>query len=158
MAVKGEYRFLCDADLSMPITEIFKFLPPMLDNYDIAIGSREAQGAHRYDEPPHRHFMGRIFNWLVRLVAVRGLKDTQCGFKCFTGQAAEALFPLQTIDGFAFDAELLFLAQRRRLRVVEVAIEWYFDSHSKVHPIRDTVNMFRGAVAIRWNYWRGRYG
>ena len=97
LAARGAYRFVCDADLSMPIEEIVRFLPPQLDHFDVAIGSREAPGAVRYDEPWHRHVMGRVFNTIVRLFAVHGFQDTQAGFKMFRAEVAEALFPLQTL-------------------------------------------------------------
>ena len=91
---KGRFMFMCDADLSMPLTFLPCFLPPVAPKADIVVGSREIKGAHRYDEPKVRHIMGRIFNWLVRLFAVKGIKDTQCGFKCFSAEAAHKLIPL----------------------------------------------------------------
>ncbi len=154
---RGEYRFLCDADLSMPIDELAKFLPPRCDDYDIAIGSREAPGAHRYNEPPYRHLMGRIFNGIVRLSLLPGIQDTQCGFKCFRGSVAEILFPLQRNRGFGFDVEILFLAQRRGMRIVDIPIEWYHERESKVSPLRDTIAMLRDIIAVRWRYMTGRY-
>jgi len=157
LAAKGKHRFLCDADLSMPIEEVARFLPPNLDDYDVALGSREAPGAQRYNEPAYRHLMGRVFNLVVRAVAVPGISDTQCGFKCFTAQAADALFTLQQLDGFAFDVEILFLARQLGMRIVEVPINWYFQERSKVHPVRDTVGMLAEALRVRWNFWRGRY-
>jgi dolichyl-phosphate beta-glucosyltransferase len=80
LAASGDYRFICDADLSMPIEQVNRFLPPQLNGVDVAIGSREAEGAVRYDEPLHRHMIGRVFNNLVRIMAVPGIQDTQCGF------------------------------------------------------------------------------
>lgn len=153
----GEYRFLCDADLSMPIEELAKFLAPSAANYDIAIGSREIAGAHRYNEPSYRHLMGRIFNLIVRLLVVGGIQDTQCGFKCFRGPAADVLFPVQRSQGFGFDVEILFLAQRRGMRIVEIPIEWYHEKESKVSPLRDTLAMLRDVLAVRWNSMVGRY-
>jgi glycosyltransferase involved in cell wall biosynthesis len=88
LAATGDYRFICDVDLSMPIEQVTRFLPPALMDAPIAIASREAPGAVRYDEPAHRHWVGRGFNLLVRLLAVPGLHDTQCGFKCFRADAA----------------------------------------------------------------------
>lgn len=155
--VTGSYRFLCDADLSMPIDEIEKFLPPNMNGFDVVIGSREAEGAHRYNEPGYRHLMGRVFNLLVKAIAVRGINDTQCGFKCFTRSAAETLFSLQTMDGFGFDVEILFVAQKHRLKLAEIPIEWYHVANSKVSPLSDTVRMFREAVSVRWNDWRRKY-
>src|SRR4029079_18366033 len=118
----GEYVLFADADLSMPIAEVANFLPPALEGVDVAIGSREAAGAVRYDEPGLRHLLGRAFNLLVRATVLPGIHDTQCGFKCFTRQAARDLFAAQTLDDFTFDVEILFLARRRGYRVVEVPI------------------------------------
>ncbi|MFH1486396.1 MAG: dolichyl-phosphate beta-glucosyltransferase [Chloroflexota bacterium] len=157
LAANGEYRFICDADLAMPIEQIARFLPPQLNDFDVAIGSREAPGARRFREPTYRHMMGRVFNLLVRLAAVPGCRDTQCGFKCFHRQAALTLFALQTMDGFAFDVEIIFLARERGMRIVEVPIDWYHNTESRVRPTQDTVAMFLEAVSIRWNCWRGRY-
>jgi dolichyl-phosphate beta-glucosyltransferase len=154
---QGEYLFLCDSDLSMPIEEVTKFLPPALDGYDVAIASREVAGARRYNEPPYRHLMGRVFNLIVRVLAVHGIQDTQAGFKCFRRQAACQVFPLQTIKGWGFDVEVLFIAQRRGLRIVEVPIHWYYMNRSRVRPIQDTYNMLREVLKVRFNNWRGLY-
>ena len=81
LAARGEYLFICDADLSMPIEEVSKFVPPALDACDVAIASREAPGARRVGEPEYRHLMGRVFNLIVRLLAIPDIQDTQCGFK-----------------------------------------------------------------------------
>ena len=157
LQAKGEYLFLCDADLSMPIEEVSKFLPPVLNNYDVAIASREIEGSQRHDEPAYRHLMGRVFNLIVRLLAVHGLQDTQAGFKCFRREVARQLFPLQTINGWGFDVEILFIAQHRGFRVVEVPINWHYRSESKVRPIQDTYNMLREIFKVRSNAWRGLY-
>lgn len=153
----GQFRFICDADLSMPIEEINKFIPPQLDDFDIAIASREIPGSKRFNEPFYRHLIGRVFNFLVRSLTIPGLQDTQCGFKCFRGPVAEALFPLQTIDGWTFDVEVLFLAQRRGFRIVEVPIRWYYFAGSRVHLVRDSVNMLMDLFRIRRNWRQGRY-
>ncbi|MCC6801008.1 MAG: glycosyltransferase family 2 protein [Anaerolineae bacterium] len=157
LAARGAYRFICDADLSMPIDEVGHFLPPALSDFDVAIGSREAPGAIRYDEPWHRHVMGRVFNTIVRLFAVHGFQDTQAGFKMFRAEAAEALFPLQTLDGWSFDVEVLFIAQQRGYRIVEIPIPWYYKSNTRIHPLRDSIDMFTDVLRIRWNALRGRY-
>ena len=101
--------------------------------------------------------MGRAFNLLVRLVAVPGVQDTQCGLKCFTQQAARELFSRQTIDGFGFDVELLFLARKRGYRVVEVPVTWRHVPASRVDPIRDTLRMLADVLRVRLNDWRGVY-
>ena len=153
----GEYLFICDADLAMPIEEVNKFLPPALSDYDVAIASREAPGAVRYHEPKYRHLMGRVFNLLVRLLAVPGIQDTQCGFKCFHREAARDLFSIQTIDGWAFDVEILHAALRRGYHLVEVPIHWYYGEGSRVSPLRDSWNMLREVVRIRRNGRAGLY-
>jgi glycosyltransferase involved in cell wall biosynthesis len=156
-AAAGEYCFIADADLSMPIEEILRFLPPHLDAVDLAIASREAPGAVRYGEPPHRHLIGRGFNLLVRLLAVPGFQDTQCGFKLFRRQAAEDLFRVQRLDGWTFDVEVLFIALRRGYRIVEVPIPWYYNPGSRVRVFRDSVAMLRDLFRIRRMWRQGVY-
>jgi glycosyltransferase involved in cell wall biosynthesis len=157
LSASGDYRFICDADLSMPIEQVNRFLPPKLDEYDIAIASREASGAVRYDEPVYRHWIGRAFNLLVKTLAVPGFQDTQCGFKCFTAEAAEALFPIQRIDGWTFDVELLFIARRLGYRVKEVPIDWYYFPGSRVRMLRDSWLMLTDLFRVRSNWRRGLY-
>lgn len=154
---QGEYLFVCDADLAVPIEEVSKFLPPTLSDYDVAIASREAPGAVRYNEPWYRHLMGRIFNLIVRLLAVSGIQDTQCGFKCFHQEAARDLFSIQTIDGWAFDVELLHAALRRGYRLVEVPVNWYYGEGSRVSPIRDSLKMIIEVLRVRRNGRAGLY-
>lgn len=157
LAARGEFRFICDADLSMPIEEVARFLPPQLDSYDVAIGSREVAGAVRYHEPLYRHLMGRIFSNLVKLLAVPDFEDTQCGFKCFRAAAAEDLFSVQTLGGMSFDVEVLFVAQRRGYRIVEVPIDWYYRSESRVRLVDDSLHMLADILTVRRNWRRGRY-
>jgi len=154
---RGEYLFICDADLAMPIEEVNKFLPPILSAYDVAIASREAPGAVRYNEPRYRHLMGRVFNLLVRLLAVPGIQDTQCGFKCLRREAARDIFTIQKIDGWAFDVEILHIARRRGYRIVEVPIHWYYGEGSRVSPIRDSINMLIEVLHIRRSGHAGLY-
>ncbi|MBE7471579.1 MAG: glycosyltransferase family 2 protein [Anaerolineae bacterium] len=151
LQAQGEYAFLCDADLAMPITELPKFLPPCQNGYQVAIGSREGEGAVRYNEPAYRHLMGRVFNLLVKVMAVPGFEDTQCGFKCFHYSVTQDLFSRQTIDGFGFDVEVLYIAQKRGYKIVEVPIHWYYQAESKVHPIKDTLRMVKDMLAVRRN-------
>lgn len=157
LQARGEYAFLCDADLAMPIAELAKFLPPQKNSYQIAIGSREGKGAVRYNEPVYRHLMGRVFNWLVKVMAVPGFEDTQCGFKCFHRSIIPDLFSNQTINGFGFDVEVLYIAQKRGYRIVEVPIHWYYQPESKVHPIKDTIRMVQDMLAVRRNDRQGLY-
>lgn len=153
----GEYRFICDADLSMPIEELEKFLPPTLTGFDVAIGSREAPGAIRYYEPNYRHFGGRAINLLIRLLILPGLNDTQCGFKCFHASTAESLFRQQTLTGWSFDIEILYLARRKKLRVREIPIQWYYDPESKVSAVRDALRMISDIFRIHLNALHGKY-
>jgi len=153
----GEYRFFCDVDFSMPINEINRFLPPVMKAVEVAIASREAPGAVRYDEPGYRHLAGRVFNTLVRLLALPGLQDTQCGFKCFHAPLAEEIFKRQTMMGWSFDVEVLFIAQRWGLKIAEVPVPWYYKTQSRVHMLNDSWNMTRDILTIRRNARHGLY-
>ena len=153
----GEYRFLCDADLSMPIDQVDRFLPPVLNSSDVAIGSREVPGANRFDEPQYRHLIGRIFNTMVRWLLLPGLQDTQCGFKCFRGSVADEIFSLQRLDGMSFDAEVLFIARKKGYEIKEVPIDWYFDPDSRVRLVKDSLRMGWDLLKIRWCGLVGRY-
>lgn len=157
LEAKGEYRFLCDADLSMPIEQVSRFLPPALNKVDVAIGSRELPGSVRYDEPDYRHLLGRVFNSMVRWLVLPSIQDSQCGFKCFRAEVAEAVFPRQTLGGMSFDAEVLFIARRMGYQVQEVAIDWYFDPDSRVRLVQDSLCMAYDLVTIRKNARQGIY-
>jgi dolichyl-phosphate beta-glucosyltransferase len=157
LEAQGEYRFMCDADFSMPVTEINRFLPPILNGYDIAIASREAPGAVRHCEPHYRHFIGRGFNTLIRLMALPGLHDTQCGFKCFPAHVAEDLFKRQTLTGWSFDVEVLFIARKLGYKILEIPIHWYFNPDSKIRVLKDSIRMGLDLLTIRLNALRGQY-
>jgi glycosyltransferase involved in cell wall biosynthesis len=157
LEARGEYRFMCDADLSMPIEEVNKFLPPSRSDFDIAIGTREARDSVRYDEPIYRHLGGRLINTAIRLLILPGLQDTQCGFKCFRAEAAERLFSRQTLEGWSFDIELLFVACRLGYRIVEVPIHWYYRPESKVSTVPDALRLLSDIFLIRANARRGIY-
>ena len=155
---RGQYLVVSDTDLSVPIEELPKFLPPALSAYDVAIASREVPGARRINEPAYRHLMGRVFNLLVQIIAVPDIRDTQCGFKAYRREVARDIFPSQTIEGWGFDVEILFIARRRGYRVVEVPVDWYYGEQSKIRPVRDTIRMTRELFQVRINAWKGRYG
>ena len=157
LSARGRFRILCDADLAMPPEYLPALLEPCRQGYAIALGSREAPGARRVGEPPHRHWMGRAFNLLVRRLAVPGIQDTQCGYKCFTAEAVSALFPYQRVKGFAFDVEVLYLARKQGLPMVEVPIEWHHRRESKVRPLVHTLTILAEVLSVRWNDLRGRY-
>lgn len=157
LEARGEYRFMCDADLSMPVEEIVKFIPPALEAFDIAIASREAPGAVRYNEPAYRHLGGRGINFLIQALILPGWNDTQCGFKCFRSSVAEDVFRLQTLPGWSFDIELLYIARRRGYRIREVPIHWYYHPDTKVSALRDALRMIQDIFRIRANARRGLY-
>ena len=158
LAAEGEFRFMCDADLSMPLQEIPRFISPLESRYDISIASREAPGAVRYNEPDYRHLGGRLINALIRLLALPGFHDTQCGFKCFRRAVAEDLFVNQTLAGWSFDIELLYIARMRGYQIAEIPIPWYFNPESKVKVIRDAIRMILDIFIIRRNAAKGMYG
>jgi dolichyl-phosphate beta-glucosyltransferase len=157
LAARGDLRFMCDADLSMPAAELSRFVELVPSRFDIVIGSREGAAARRVGEPAYRHAMGRVFNALVRGLAAPGIGDTQCGFKMFTREAAEAVFSRATLDGWAFDIEALVIARQLGLRVHEMPIEWHYRELSRVKPVRDSLLMTRDVLRIRTNAARGRY-
>jgi len=157
LEARGQYRLMCDADLSMPVEEIAKFLSSPASGFDIVIASREAPGAVRYDEPVIRHLGGRAINLLIRLLILPGLQDTQCGFKCFRAAVADDLFKRQTLMGWSFDIELLFVARRHGYRIIEIPIDWYYRAESKVNALRDATRMIRDIFQIHANARRGIY-
>ncbi len=156
LEARGTWRFLADADLSMPISELKRFLDAAAHGGDVIVGSREAGGARRVGEPWPRHVIGRVFNWAVKLLLLRGIDDTQCGFKLFSARAAQVLFPLQQLDGFGFDVEILFLARRADLVVREIPITWVYGRESKVNVVSG-VRGFLDLLAVRWHELRGAY-
>ncbi len=168
LEAQGEYVLLCDADLAVPLEEWFKLARYFDKGYDVVIGSREGVGARRLGEPWYRHVMGRIFNFVVRLVAVGGIQDTQCGFKAFRTPVAHDLFNAvqlyganaQQIQGAAvtaFDVEVLFLARKRGYCIKEVPVVWRYGMETKVDPLRDSWRNFLDVLRVRWNALRGRY-
>jgi len=152
----GEYRFSADADLSMPVEEVNRFLPPACSS-DIAIASREAPGAIRYNEPAYRHLTGRIYNYLIRSLVLPGLQDTQCGFKCFRAPVAEDVFRFQTLTGWSFDVEILYISRCRGYTIAELGVPWYYNPGSKVNVLHDSWRMFFDLLTIRRNARRGVY-
>ena len=154
----GRWLMFCDADLAMPFTELAKFLPPMRSGYDVAIASREVPGAVRYNEPAARHAQGRLASWLTKLVLGLPFEDTQCGYKSFERNAAQEIFARQTIDGFGFDFEILYIARKLGYRVDEVPIQWYHQPGSTVRPGVDTLKALGELWRVRGNARRGLYG
>jgi len=162
----GEFILFTDFDQATPLSEIEKLLP-FFPQYDIVIGSRQLPGAKREKEPLHRHIMGIGFNLVVQTLAVRGIWDTQAGFKCFKSDIAKKLFTELKIYGkakkvqgalvTAFDVELLFIAKKRGYKIKEVPIIWHHVQTSRVSPLKDSVRMFRDVLKIRLNDIRGVY-
>lgn len=157
LASKGEYRFICDADLSMPIAEIARFLPPQAGAFDVAIGSREGLRARRVGEPAYRHVAGRLFNLGVQTLVLPGIEDSQCGFKMFTAGAVRSIFPKVSVDGWAFDVEVLAIARAQGLRILELPIEWHYRAESRLNMLRDGWQMLRELIRIRFRSVRGAY-
>jgi dolichyl-phosphate beta-glucosyltransferase len=154
----GRFVLFSDADLSTPVEETDKLMAEMAKGADIAIGSRAVSGADIVKrQPVYRMLMGKTFNKIVRLLAVRGFSDTQCGFKLFRRSSCERIFRAQRTERFAFDVELLFLAVKAGLKISEVPVRWINSPQSKVHPINDSLNMLVDLSKMRWNYISGRY-
>jgi len=149
-AAKGKYVLFTDADLSTPIEEIEKLMPYLEKGYDLAIGSRGVQSSQvEVHQNVLRETMGRTFNVIAHAVAFRGIKDSQCGFKLFKNEAAQSLFEHQKIDGFCFDAEVIFLAQKMGYRIAEVGVRWMNSPQSKVRILGDSLRMLIDLVRIR---------
>lgn len=148
-AARGAYRFMCDADLSMPLHQLSRFLPGGDAGADVVIATREGLHAARVGEPAHRHLVGRGFNFAVQRLLLPGINDSQCGFKMFSAAAVEAIFPKVSVDGWAFDLEVLAIARAEGLRIVEVPIEWHYRADSHVRIARDAAGMFRDLLKVR---------
>ncbi len=166
LSATGEYRLFSDFDQSTPIVEVRKMWPYTIEGNDIIIGSRAVQGAKRDKEPWYRHAMGKVFNLVVQIFALPGIQDTQCGFKMFTAEAVETLFPKLVIykdrerrDAFtgAFDVELLYLAKKHGYSIAEVPVLWKHNESDRVNPIKDSIRMFIDILRIRLADLMGRY-
>lgn len=151
-ASRGDRVLLSDADLSTPIEDLPR-LEERLGEADVVLGSRAVAESHLvHRQPLYRELMGKTFNLLVRLTAVGGLRDTQCGFKLLDGEVARSLFADMTVDRFAYDVELVWLARRRGHRVVEVGVTWADSPDSRVNPIPDSLRMLWDVVTLRWRH------
>ena len=168
LAAHGEVVLFSDADLSTPIEEVDRFLPLFDQGYDVVIGSREAPGAQRYDEPMTRHIMGRVFTRLVQTITGQRFEDTQCGFKAFKREAAQQIFQRVQLYGAnspvirrskvtGFDVELLFLARKLGFTIAEEPVRWYYSRGSKVDPFRDSFQNLLDVLKVRLYDLQGRY-
>jgi glycosyltransferase involved in cell wall biosynthesis len=155
----GEVVMFTDSDLSAPIEEAERLFAAIAEGADIAIGSRWLEsGRQTHRQPLYRQFFGRCFNAVTRAVMGLPFADTQCGIKAFTRAAAQAVFQLQTIERWGFDPEILFIALKRGLRVVEVPVSWAHDERTRMSYLKDGITMLEEIATIRWNALRGRYG
>ena len=158
LQAQGDILLFSDADLSSPITEAEKLFVAIAAGADVAIGSRWLKtDLQTRRQPVHRQLLGRAFNLALRLSLGLQFADTQCGFKAFTHKAALELFSLQKIERWGFDPELLYLARRMDLRVVEIPVAWAHREGTRINPVRDGMRMLAEMVQIRWNGLRGEY-
>jgi dolichyl-phosphate beta-glucosyltransferase len=155
LAAKNNLALFCDADLSTPIEELDNFMK-FVDDYDIIVGSRVIEGHKILKKQPFlRVFLGIVFSKITKTILDTGLQDTQCGFKLFRN--CRDILKKQTIDGFAFDVEILFLARRKGLKILELPIVWKNVRGSKLNPLKDSLNMFKDILKIRKNFITGVY-
>ncbi|PYQ51283.1 MAG: hypothetical protein DMF78_13695 [Acidobacteria bacterium] len=157
LLARGARRLMCDADLSTPIEELGRLRARMDEGYDVVIASRALPDSNvEVRQTWYRENMGRLFNLCVRVLALPGLSDTQCGFKLFSGRAAEEAFQAARLDGFSFDVEVLYVARRRGLRIAEVPVTWRNDEATRVNTMKGLV-AFLDLARIRLQGWRGAY-
>jgi len=155
---RGDVLLFSDTDLSSPIYEADKLFAAIRDGADVAIGSRWLQRELQTEpQPLVRQVYGRLFNLGLRMVLGLNIKDTQCGFKAFTRQAAHIIFSRQHIERWGFDPEILFLAKKFKLKTAEVPVEWAHDHRSKISPIRDGLRMGTEVLQVRWNDMQRKY-
>jgi len=159
LAAAGEFVLFTDADLSAPIEELEKLLSAaQAEHADIVIGSRAVDRSYiEKHQSRGREIGGIIFNLMVRTILGLKIHDTQCGFKLFRSARTSRVFEKMTISGFGFDPELLFLASRARLKILEIPVRWSHAEGSKIRFMRDSVRMFSDLLRIRWNQITGRY-
>jgi len=151
LSAKGQYILFMDADLSTPLEEINKVIGFLDKEYDISIGSRGLKDSDRViRQPIYRQTMGKIFNLMVRLLLIKNIKDTQCGFKCFKKEVAREIFNQTVIDRFSFDVEILYIAQKKGYRIKEVPVKWYNSPDSKVGLIKDSSKMLFEILKIKF--------
>ncbi len=154
----GDIVMFTDADLSAPIEEAEHLVAAIDAGADVAIGSRWLEKQKQtITQPMYRRFFGRCFNWVTRKVMGLPYRDTQCGFKAFQRDAAQTIFRLQTIEGWGFDPEILFIARKLRYKIVEVPVTWGHDERSRISYLKDGTKMLTEMAEIRTNSLRGRY-
>lgn len=149
LRASGKFILFSDADLSTPIEEINKLLPELEQGCDVAIGSRRMDESEVEKKPFYRELMSYTFNAVVGLFAIRGIKDTQCGFKAFRSKAGKDIADRQKLYGFSFDVEQLYLARKLDYCIKEIPVKWEHAEGSKVDPLRDSIRMFIDVMRIR---------
>ena len=155
---RGEILLFSDADLSSPIEEAPKLFEALAAGADVAIGSRWLRAELQSQRQPlMRQIYGRMFNVALRLLLGLNFRDTQCGFKAFRREAAQRIFPLQKIERWGFDPELLFLARKLGFRTVEVPVRWAHSAGTRLHPLRDGMRMVWEIFRVRWYALTGQY-
>ena len=158
LAAKGELVLFSDADLSTPIEEIEQLLAALESGHDVAIASRALPDSKLVKRQPwYREMVGRLGNLLVRLMAVHGIADTQCGFKLFPREIAQRVFPAQRLTGAAFDVEVLFIVQHMGGKIAEVPVTWIDSPDTRFNRVRDSLDALKDLVRIRMNWLLGRY-
>jgi len=159
ISAKYPYILFSDADLSTPIEELEKLLNTMItENYDIVIASRSVKGSDiKIPQPIHRILMGKLFAILTKTILGLHFNDTQCGFKLFKNNVAKKIFILQTINRFAFDIEILYIAKKKQYRVIDIPVVWSNNKESKVNIFFDPIEMFLCLFKIKINYLTGKY-
>lgn len=158
--LKAKYPLVLfsDADLATPIAEIEKLIKQIKKGYDVAIASRNMKESQiETYQPVHRQIMGKLFSYLVKLIALRSFKDTQCGFKLFKKDVAKRIFQKLTLNRFAFDVEALVIAQKQKYRIIEVPVKWIDKTGSTINPLKDSIKMLKDLVIIRINSLVGKY-
>ncbi len=159
LAASGKFLLFTDSDLSSPIAEAEKLFAALRSGYDVAIGSRwlDGRSSQTRPQPVYRQFFGRCFNFTTRMIMNLPFADTQCGFKAFTREAAMDIFSRQTIEGWGFDPEILFIAIQHGYKIKEITVQWAHDARTRMSYLRNGMQMLGELLAIRWNALRGRY-
>jgi len=155
---RGRIVLFSDADLSSPIEEAPKLFNALEQGADIAIGSRWLRAETQTQRQPlHRQLFGRIFNLMLRITLGLQFKDTQCGFKAFKQPAVQAIFPLQQVERWGFDPEVLFLARKFKFKVQEIPVAWGHSGGTRINPMIDGSRMVVEMLRIRWHDLTGKY-
>ena len=160
LEAKGQFKLMADADNSTPIEEIDGFFPFFDEGYDVVVGSRIKGGRGenvKLEQPLYRVMLAKSANLIIRIMAVSGISDTQCGFKCFTSKAAEIIFPRLRIKRWGWDIEALAIAQRKDLKIKETPVDWFNRAESRVRPIKGAITTLIELMKIKLNIIMGRY-